>query len=111
MKLRTLTAAAVLTFALAGTAFADGRVTATLQAPVAAKTKIVAAGAVFVCEGTTCVAGSAPTRTMTALGCKALVKEVGAVAGFAGEKRELEAADLTKCNTAARATATVTAAN
>ena len=56
MNLRMLTAAAVLSLSFAGVAYADGKVTASLKAPVAAKIKVVAGGAVFVCEGNTCVA-------------------------------------------------------
>jgi len=55
MNLRMLTVAAVLSLSFAGAAYADGKVTASLKAPVAAKTKVVAGGAVFVCEGDTCV--------------------------------------------------------
>lgn len=99
MKLRTLTAAAVLAFTVSAPAFAsDGKISVSLQAPLAAKTKVVAGGAVFSCAETACVAYGAPARALTAATCKAVAKEVGAVAAFAGERKSLEAADLARCN-------------
>ncbi|ALL14771.1 CC_3452 family protein [Caulobacter henricii] len=106
MKLRTLAAVAALSASLfAGAALADGRVSAALEAPVAAKTKIVAGGAVFVCDGAECVAASAPSRAITAASCKALVKEVGRVSAFGGESKSLDAEDLGRCNGAAKSDA------
>ena len=102
MKLRMLTAAAVLSMSFAGAAYADGKVTASLTAPVAAKTKVVAAGALFVCEGSTCVASTAISRTVTVSGCKELVKAVGAVTALTDGKRSLEANDLATCNAVAK---------
>lgn len=100
MKLRILAAATALSLAFAGAAYADGKIVVTLKQPVAAKTKIVAGGAVFSCEGTTCVASAAPSRTDTAKGCKALSKEVGEIATFG----TLSSEDLAKCGPAARST-------
>jgi hypothetical protein len=97
MKLQMLAAAAVLSFAVSGVALADGKITATLKTPVAEKTKYVAAGAVFVCEGDTCVATTAPSRTDSAKGCRAFVKEVGPVVAFG----TLAADDLAKCGVTA----------
>jgi hypothetical protein len=103
MKLRMLAAAAALTTVMfAGSAFADGRIAAALDAPVAAKTKVVAGGAVFVCEGAECVSTQAPSRALTAVACKALAKEVGRVAAFGGETKSLDADDLTRCNASAK---------
>lgn len=101
MKLRMLTAAAVISLSFAGAAFADGKVSASLAAPVAAKTKVVAAGALFVCEGSTCVASTGLSRTVTVSGCKELAKSVGALTALTDGKRTLEAGDLATCNTAA----------
>ena len=103
MKLRTLTAAVVLSLAFAGSAFADGRVIATLEAPVAARTKVIAGGAVFACDGAECVALSAPSRALTAAACKAIAKEVGRVSAFAGATKALDADELGRCNAAAKA--------
>lgn len=102
MKLHTLAAAAVLSLSFAAPAFA-GAINVSLQSPVAAKTKVVAGGAVFSCVDATCVASEAPSRALTAATCKALVKEVGAVAAFAGDRKSLEAAELARCNGAASA--------
>ena len=104
MKLRTLAAVAALSVSMfAGAALADGRVAAALEAPVAAKTKVVAGGAVFICAGTECVSASAPSRAITAASCKALVKEVGRVSSFGGETKSLTAEDLVRCNASAKA--------
>jgi hypothetical protein len=103
MKLRTLAAVAALSVSMfAGAALADGRVAAALEAPIAAKTKIVAGGAVFVCEGAECVSTAAPSRAMTSAACKSLAKEVGRVSAFGGETKSLDADDLTRCNGAAK---------
>lgn len=99
MKLRTLAAAAILSASFAAPAFAaGGNITVSLQAPVAAKTKVVAGGAVFSCVDATCIAQDAPTRALSAKVCKAVAKEVGAVAAFGSERRTLEADDLAQCN-------------
>lgn len=103
MKLRILAACAALSVSLfAGAALADGRIAAALESPVAAKTKIVAGGAVFVCEGAECVSTAAPSRAMTSSACKTLAKEVGRVAAFGGETKSLDAEDLGRCNAAAK---------
>lgn len=101
MKLRMLAAAAILSMSFAGAAYADGKVTASLKAPVAAKTKIVVSGAVYNCEGSTCVSLAAPSRAVTLSGCKALVKEVGELTAFSNGKRAIEGEDLAACNAAA----------
>jgi hypothetical protein len=103
MKLRTLAAVAALSASLfAGAALADGRVAAALDQPVAAKTKVIAGGAVFVCEGAECVSAQAPSRALTALACKALAKEVGRISAFGGDTKSLDADDLTRCNASAK---------
>jgi hypothetical protein len=94
MKLQVLAAAAALSLAFAGVSIAaDAKVVATLKTPVAAKTKVVAGGAVFNCEGSTCIAVTAPARTDTAKGCKSLSKEVGEVVSFG----TLDTDGLAKC--------------
>jgi hypothetical protein len=99
MKLRTLAAAAILCASLAAPAFAaGGTINVSLQTPIAAKTKVVAGGAVFTCANANCVAQDAPSRALTAATCKAVVKEVGAVAAFGSERKTLAADDLARCN-------------
>jgi hypothetical protein len=103
MKLRMLAAAAILSLSFAGVAQADVKAvaTATLKAPIAAKTKVVVAGAVYSCEGSTCVSLAAPTRAVTLAGCKALVKKVGELTSFSNAMRAIEGDELATCNAAA----------
>lgn len=96
MTLRTLALAAA--FALSAAPALAGTVSATLQSPVSGKAKVVAGGAVFNCVDVTCVAATPTERTLTAAACKQLVKEVGAVAAFGNDKRQL---DVARCNVAA----------
>jgi len=105
MKLQTLAAAcaALVTLSVAGSAFAESAVTAKLQAPVAQKTKFIAGGAMFVCEGDTCVAQAPTSQTFAAATCKTIAKTVGAVASFGGERRTLDADKVGACNAAADA--------
>ena len=106
MKLQVLAAAAALSLAFAGTSFAgDGKIVVSLKTPVAAKTKVVAGGAVWNCEGATCVAAAAPARTDTTKGCKALSKEVGEVVSFGS----LGSDDLAKCGSVSATTRSVAA--
>ncbi|MDO9338274.1 MAG: hypothetical protein Q7T61_17925 [Caulobacter sp.] len=96
MKFQVLAAAAALSLAFVGSSFAaDGKIVVSLKTPVAAKTKVVAGGAVFHCDGATCIAATAPSRTDTAKGCKALSKEVGEVLAFGS----LGSEELAKCGT------------
>lgn len=105
MKLRALTAIAVLALSTAGSAFAGSPLTATLQAPVSAKVRAIAGGAVWNCEGTTCVAAVAPERAASTASCKELAKAVGAIASFGSATFTLEPEALAKCNLSARTTA------
>lgn len=106
MKLHTLAAAAALSFAFAGTAFAEGAVSATLSQPVTKTVSIVAEGAIFNCAGSSCYAAEAPTRANSTLACKAVVKKVGPVTTFGAGNKTLSAADLAKCNGVAASTMT-----
>jgi hypothetical protein len=100
MKLHALAAAAAFAFACAGPALAAERVVANLEAPVAAKIKVVAGGAVWNCEGTSCFAAAPTSRTVSVRACQALAKEVGRVAGYGG-RNTLDTEDLTRCNASA----------
>lgn len=100
MKLRILAAAAALASLSATAAFAAEPVTAKLQAPLASPVKFIAGGAIFACEGDTCVASSATSQTFATSTCKAVAAKVGAIASFEGRKT-LEDARLAECNTAA----------
>lgn len=103
MKLQTLAAAcaAIVTLSVAGSAFAESAVTAKLQAPVAEKTKFIAGGAIFLCEGDTCVAQAPTSQTFASATCKTVAKTVGAIASFEGGHRSLDADKLGACNAVA----------
>ncbi len=96
MKLRLIAACAALATFTAGTAFAADTVTVKLSAPVAAKTKVIAGGAVFNCEADACVA-IAKSQTYSVAACKALADKVGPVTSFAGLKT-FDDAKLSDCN-------------
>lgn len=101
MKLHTLAAACAAIASLSATAaFASEPVTAKLQAPVASPVKFIAGGAIFACDGDTCVASAATSQTFSAATCKAVAAKVGAVASFESRKA-LDDARLAQCNTAA----------
>jgi hypothetical protein len=105
MKLQMIAAAAALSFAFAGSAFAEGPVSAKLAAPAPKAVAIVAEGAIFNCAGTSCYAAEAPTRANSVLACKAVVKKVGPVASFGAANKTLSAEELAKCNGAVTQTA------
>ena len=95
-------AAALAVLLLAGTAIAAAPVSATLQAPLSTKSRVVAGGAVWTCEGSSCVAPSAIERTVSVSSCRELTKVVGAVSAFGNEAKMLDADSLARCNAGAR---------
>jgi hypothetical protein len=102
MKLLTLAAAcAALVTLSSAPAFAAGDpITAKLQTPVAEKTKFIAGGAMFVCEGDACVALAPTSTTLATSTCKIIAGKVGPVASFGGFK-SLDEARLGDCNAVA----------
>ena len=104
MKLQFLAACAALATLSAGAAFAGEPITAKLAAPVAEKTKFIAGGAMFNCEGDTCVALAPTSQTFATATCKTIADEVGVVASFEGRK-SLDESRLAKCNAKAFAKA------
>ena len=84
--------------ALAPTA-ADARsgvfYTAELTQPTE-QTRAVAGGVAWVCKGTTCVAPRGTSRPLRV--CRELQREVGAVASFTAQGKELDADKLESCN-------------
>lgn len=100
LRFATATACAVICLGAAGTALADGRVTATLEFRVAAHTKFIAAHAVWNCEALTCVADGAPDDTARLGGCEDLAHKVGHITGYVGLK-PLDQKTLAKCNASA----------
>ena len=107
MKLLTLAAAcAALVTLSAAPALAGGDpVTAKLQTPVAEKTKFIAGGAMFVCEGDACVAQATTSATLGTATCKTIAGKVGPVAAFGGSK-SFDDARLGDCNSVAVARTT-----
>jgi len=103
MKLHLATACAVLALGLANAALADGRVTATLEAPTSSA-KFIAAHAVWSCAGSSCVSGLAPDDAGTLDGCKSLAKKVGRLTSYS-EFKPLDDKAMAKCNAVAAAPA------
>ena len=99
MKLIIALACLGASLALANNALADGRTTATLQQPVAAKTQFIANGAIWDCEGTTCVASNTPDQTFGPGQCHDVAKRYGAVVEFKNDYKTLQPASLDRCNT------------
>jgi len=95
MKLAIATCLSAL--ALAGAAFADTSLTATLANP-GGNAKFIAAGAVWNCAGATCVAQVAPDDAQGISGCQELAHKIGRVTAFAGEAKSLDARGLERCN-------------
>jgi hypothetical protein len=105
MKLQILAAcAALVSLSAAGSAFAEDAVTAKLAAPVAAKVKFIAGGAIFNCDGDVCTANAATSQTFATATCKTIADKVGPVASFAGRK-PLDSDKLADCNAKAIAKA------
>ncbi len=101
MNRLTLAAACAAVFTLAaGSAFADDAVVAKLQQPLAAKTKFIAGGAMFLCEADACVAASPSSQTFSAATCKVVAGKVGPLVSFAAG-RPLDDTRLATCNTVA----------
>ena len=98
MKLVIAVACLAASLSLATHALADGRTTATLQQPIAAKTQFIANGAIWDCEGSTCVASNTPDQTFGPGQCHDVAKRVGAVAEFKNDYKTLQSTSLDRCN-------------
>jgi len=99
MKLVIALACLATSLTLATHALADGRTVATLQQPIAAKTTFIANGAIWDCEGSTCVASNTPDQTFGPSQCRDVAKRLGAVAEFKNDYKTLQPASLDRCNT------------
>jgi len=104
MKLQILAACAALATLSAGSALAGDAITAKLASPVAAKTKFIAGGAMFNCDGDACVAAAPTSQTFATATCKTIADKVGVVASFEGRK-SLDSDKLADCNAKAIAKA------
>lgn len=104
MKLHMIAAVAALATLGAGQAFAADAVTAKLSAPVAAKVKFIAGGAMFFCEADACIAAAPTSQTFSAATCKIVADKVGVLTAFEG-RRALDQTKLADCNAKAIAKA------
>jgi hypothetical protein len=102
MKHSLATACAVFAVAFAGAALADGQVTATLEQPTSSSMKLVAGHAVFRCEGSTCIAATAPDAAGSLDSCKSLAKVVGRISSY-GQFKPLDEKKMAECNAVAAA--------
>jgi curli biogenesis system outer membrane secretion channel CsgG len=100
MKLLTLAAACAVVTLAAAPAFASEPVTAKLSQPLAQPTKFIAGGAVFNCDGDTCLAQAAISTTLSSDACKIIVGKVGPLASFTGRK-PMDDTRLNACNATA----------
>jgi hypothetical protein len=96
MTLRTTVIAVLATTLMAGAAFARVPVVAKLEAPQAERTRVIANGAVWQCEGDSCTA--VMTRAVNARSCGELAEKVGRIVSFSGDDRAVTGADLDRCN-------------
>ena len=100
MKLSIATACAAFAISLAGSAFADVRVTATLESAGSAPKQLIAAHSVWNCASDSCSTNEAADEVASLDGCKDLAKQVGRVSEYKGF-RALDAKALAKCNAVA----------
>ncbi|MGH6955774.1 MAG: CC_3452 family protein [Caulobacteraceae bacterium] len=98
MKVAFAAACFIASLSLATNALADGRTTATLQHPVSKDIHFVARGALWYCEGTTCLAGLTPDETFGVAQCRDVSTRAGPVSEFKDEARSLDSTSLEKCN-------------
>jgi hypothetical protein len=103
MKHALSTACAVFALSFAGAALADSQISATLETPQAAHLKLIAASAVWNCQGDTCFAAVAPDDAVGVSGCKELARQVGRLSAYTFDAKSLDEKGLAKCNTAAKA--------
>ena len=101
MKLLTLAAACAAVATLsAAPAFAAAPVVAKLQTAVTQPVKFIAGGAMFKCEGDTCIANAATSETFSSGACKTVASNVGTITSFTGVKA-MDDARLGACNSVA----------
>ena len=97
MSMKIAFAAVAALGLFSGAAYAKSVVTATLAAPVAERTQVIASGVVWTCAADSCQAKL--DRAPTARVCMDLAREVGQIAAFGA----LTAEDVARCNTRAAA--------
>ena len=109
MKLQLATACAVLSLGLAGSAFADGPLNATLETPTTTHVTFFADNALWNCDGAACTGSMEPGGASSLFNCRALARKVGRLTAY-GAAKPLDEANLAKCNTAAASASVGTAA-
>ncbi len=97
--LRSALLAAAMT-SLAAPAFAGTSFTAKIEVPNQETSMYIAEKALWKCQGDTCIA-ELERRSASVKTCKRVAKEMGRLAAFASETRELTAKEIEKCNMAA----------
>lgn len=97
MKFQIIALAAVLS-AIAGSALADGRAQATLQAPLSKPITVVAGDAFWSCAGASCVADQATDQVLTVEACRVLEKQTGPITAYAIDRNTLPSHLLDRCN-------------
>jgi hypothetical protein len=88
----------MLSMFTAGSASAMEPVVAKLRAATEKKVKFVAAGTIFQCEGTQCVAAVPNYRTITLEACRQLSRRFGAIDSLGDARRSLSSEKLATCN-------------
>lgn len=106
---RSLVSAAALALFSASAAYADSDIfTVQLQAPTS-ETTVAARNTVWTCEGEICRAR--PNHAVSVSACRALAREVGPVASYGTDERQLTEEQLAACNSSARTSSTQQAQN
>ena len=90
-------AAAALAFVLPAAA---GVFTVTLEEPVTERTRHVADGAVWICEGETCTADLKRSK-VSVRACREIADEAGRLTAYSNGSDQLDAEELDRCNKAA----------
>jgi hypothetical protein len=101
MRYFTMIGAAVLVLAAPAVQAAEA-VVATFPGAAIKRTKVIAGGAVFLCEQAQCVANAPNDRTLTLEACKVLSKRFGRVESFGAGNRSLASEKLQACQAAAK---------
>lgn len=95
---KALPAAVLLVMFGAENSAAAERVVAKLGTAIEKTEKIIAAGTIFVCERSECIAATPNYRTLSLDACRQISKRFGTVESFGDSRRVLDAAKLTTCN-------------
>ena len=96
---KSIALAATLSLAAFSVAQAEGSfASASLSSPVSRATQVIAGGAVWTCEGSSCRAPVTSDATLSVSACKQLAREAGPVVDYAVDRQKLSDAELQRCN-------------